>query len=533
VTRRSAAATALAAVALLLAACSSSPAPRAASTTAATSTTTTTTVAPSTTTTVPAGTTGSGTIPPATITWSACDLRFECGTLAVPVSYGDPAEGVIHISVIELPSAEPDPIGDVVLNPGGPGASGIQYLEQSWTGFPLSLRDRFTLVSFDPRGIGASDPVVCEPPAGIRALVALPPAPVGTSQVDEVVAATRRFVAGCVASLPHDALANLATSVTARDMDRLRVALGQSKLTYFGYSYGTYLGAVYADLFPAHVRAMVLDGALDPADTAVQIEQQQGAAFEVDLHDFLDWCHTAGQCGAISTASDAYTAFEQLMGRFEAGRSESAALPAAFGGTQTVDYGVALLGVLTGLYGPDSWPDLGQALVEAESGNGTDLGYLADYYAGQQNDGSFANIVSANNAINCLDRPNPTGIATFESLAAEFEKTAPDFGGTEAWGSLTCAYWPIPPTGAPFTVHAPGLPPLLVVGSTHDPATPYIWAQALAAQLPGARLLTRTGDGHTAYIFSSCIRTWVDRYLTTLALPPAGTVCASDGNGLP
>jgi pimeloyl-ACP methyl ester carboxylesterase len=526
VTRRRAGA-ALAVAALLLAACGSSP-PHSASTITTTSTTTTsTTVVPPTTT--PVGTTGTGTIPPAAITWSACDLRFECGTLAVPVSYSDPSEGVIHIAAIELPSAEPDPIGDIVLNPGGPGASGIQFLEGSWTSFPLSLRDRFTLVSFDPRGIGASDPVVCEPPAGIRALLALPPAPVGTEQVDDVVAATKHFVAGCEGSLPHDALANLATSVTARDMDRLREALGQSKLTYFGYSYGTYLGAVYAQLFPTHIRAMVLDGALDPALSAVQIEQQQGDAFEVDLHDFLAWCGTSHQCGSITATA----AFEQLMDRFVAGHTEMAYLTQAFGGTQTVDYGVALLGVITGLYGPDSWPELGQALAQAASGNGSYLGYFADSYAGQQNDGSFANIVSANNAINCLDRPNPSGTATLAALATQFEKTAPDFGGTEAWGSLTCDYWPIAPTGAPFTVHAPGIPPLLVVGSTHDPATPYHWAQELAAQLPGAVLLTRAGDGHTAYEFSSCIRTWVDRYLTTLALPPAGTVCASDGSGLP
>jgi hypothetical protein len=189
--------------------------------------------------------------------------------------------------------------------------------------------------------------------------------------------------------------------------------------------------------------------------------------------------------------------------------------------------------VITGLYSPSTWPQLGAALAQTESGNGYDLALFANLYAGANENGTYSNIISAEVAISCLDRPTPTGLSTYKSLASEFATTAPDFGPSEAWGSLSCAYWPIAPTARPFRVHAPGIPPIVVVGSTHDPATPYSWAKSVASQFPGAVLLTRTGDGHTGYAYSSCIRSWVDQYLITLQLPPAGTVCASDGAGLP
>jgi pimeloyl-ACP methyl ester carboxylesterase len=510
----------------VIAGCDSAP--------AATTTSTSPTSTTSSTTTLPAvSSTTMSPAPPAPIAWHPCDGSFRCGSLPVPVSYSDPSEGDIQLAVVELPAQGPDPVGDLVMNPGGPGGSGVSFLEEAYTEFPTSLRSAFNLVSFDPRGIGASEPVVCLPPSGIRQLVALPPAPESPAQVNEVVGFTRRFDAGCAASVPHDVLENLSTSVTAQDMDRLRAALGQEKLTYLGFSYGTYLGAVYAQLFPTHVRAMVLDGALDPAISTVTLEEQQAEGFEQDLHDFLDWCGSSRKCGAISSSGDPYEAFELFMEHFAGGGTLSARLAPDFGGTQTVDLGVFILAVVTGLYSPSSWPELGTALSQAENGDGYLLALFADEYAGQQGNGSFSNIVSAEAAIGCLDRPSPSGLSTYQQLATQLAALSPDFGAALAWGSLECAYWPIPPTGAPFTVHAPGLPPVLVVGSTRDPATPYVWAQELAAQLPGAVLLTRDGDGHTAYPYSSCVRSWVDGYLTSLTLPPAGTVCASDGNGLP
>jgi pimeloyl-ACP methyl ester carboxylesterase len=485
----------------------------------------------STSSTAPASTS----IPRATLAWSSCEGgTFQCADLAVPLSYLDPGAGTIEIAVVRMPPTGSDPIGDIVLNPGGPGASGIQFLEGSWQSFPAALRARFGLVSFDPRGIGESAPVNCLSPAAIRAYIATDPSPVTPSQIQSVVAANKAIAAACARDVPRALLENVSTVDTARDMDRLRAALGDARLTYFGYSYGTYLGTVYAELFPSHVRAMVLDGALDPVLGTVAIETEQAVGFEDDLSDFLTWCTTTPQCGPISTTADPRATFEALMKRFEDGLVLPAdGVPQSLGGPQRVDYGVAELGVITGLYSPSSWPDLGQALAQAESGNGTELAEYAELYAGAQQSGRYANIISANTAILCLDRAVPHGIAEYEALAKQLTAIAPDFGGQEAWGSLACAYWPVPPTGSPARVKAPGLAPVLVIGSTRDPATPYQWAQALSSQLPGSVLLTRDGDGHTAYEFSSCIVSWTDRYLLTLALPPAGTVCRSSGAGLP
>jgi pimeloyl-ACP methyl ester carboxylesterase len=513
----------------LLAGCSSSTPTQGGTSTSATSSTTATGSTGGTSST-------SSTTPGAVATslrWSSCDGRFQCARLTVPLSYSDPSGATIQLEVVRLRATGADPIGDLVMNPGGPGGSGVQFLEQSYSGFPTAITSRFNLVSFDPRGIGQSAPVNCLTPAQLRAFIALNPAPTTPAQVNTVVEATKSFVADCERAAPLSLLRNLSTADTARDLDRLRAALGDAKLTYLGYSYGTYLGTVYAEMFPTHVRALVLDGAFDPSLGAVPLESEQAVGFEDDLHDFLAWCGTAHQCGAISQAADPYAAYEQLMNRFKGGMTVPADLNAAFGGSQQVNYAVALLGVLAGLYSPSSWPDLATALSQAETGNGDYLAAFAEEYAGAQQDGTYANILSAEEAISCLDRPSPSGVATIEQLAQQLAQVSPDFGPTEAWGSLACDYWPVPPQSAPARADAAGAPPILVVGSTRDPATPYRWAESLASQLPGAVLLTRTGDGHTAYNYSSCIRSWVDRYLITLALPPAGTVCASDGAGLP
>ena len=463
-----------------------------------------------------------------TLSWHGCDAKFECATLRVPVSYSDRRGPQIPISVVELVATRPHPIGDIVFNPGGPGASGVQYLEGVASVFPSSLRARFNLVSFDPRGVGSSEPLQCLTSAGIRAWVGVNPTPATPRQIARVVSASKAFVRGCERSASRAFIASLSTANNARDMDRLRVALGQSKLTYYGLSYGTFLGTVYAEMFPKHIRAMVLDGAVDPALDAETSEAEQGAGFETDLHDFFAWCARHSSCRVDFSATPAQ-AFTALMARFKRGLVIPAHLRPALGGEERVNYGIALLGVITTLYSKETWPFLAQALAAAENGDGTDLAGVAYSYAGlNPTDGSFSNILSANMATNCLDRPAPTTIHAYKALASRLAKSAPDFGAAEAWGTLPCAYWPARAQMRPAAAHAPGAPPILVIGSTGDPATPYAWAKALAQQLPRATLLTRTGPGHTAYRKSSCIRTWADRYLQTLHMPPTGTVCRSN-----
>jgi pimeloyl-ACP methyl ester carboxylesterase len=460
------------------------------------------------------------------LSWQSCDTTFRCSKLAVPVSYSDPGDGTLSLAVVELPATgDPKTAPDLVMNPGGPGASGVQFLESSVSAFPATLRKDFNLVSFDPRGIGGSDPVECASPAELRRWISLDPDPSTPGEIAGTIAEVRAFDAACARSLPRDVLANLASSVTARDMDRLRAALGLEKLDYLGFSYGTYLGALYAEAFPGHVGNMVLDGAVDPALGEVATEQQQAAAFEVDLHDFFAWCTTNSECGT-ELPGGAAAAYHQVMASLEAGHLLSADMSAVLGGVQSVSYGTALTGIVSSLYSTNDWPYLAEALEEAESGNGTVLAELAFQYAGFNANGTAQNLVSANLAIACLDRPSPT-VASYPSLARRFAASSPDFGPAEAWGTLACNYWPVPATGKTAPVHLSESIPILVVGSTHDPATPYAWAEALTRQLQGAELLTRDGDGHTGYFSSTCVQTWVDRYLSTGARPPAGTVCAS------
>jgi len=451
------------------------------------------------------------------LSWHGCDGHFDCATLLVPVSYSDPRGAQIPISVVELPASRPHPIGDLVLNPGGPGASGVQFLEQAGSSFPATLRARFNLVSFDPRGAGSSEPLQCLTRAGILGVIGANPAPKTSRQIDAVVRTTKAFVRGCERNASRAFISSMSTANTARDMNRLRVALGQTRLTYFGFSYGTYLGTVYAEMFPKHVRALVLDGAVDPALDTGTLDADQAAGFETELHAFFTWSPE------YASAYRALTAGYRTSFRFLA-----AYRPELGNGQERVDYGAFLLATLAGLYSKASWPELGRALWGAQANDASDLAGFAYSYAGENADGSFSNILSAGTATSCLDRRWPSTIGAYKALASRLGKSAPHFGAAEAWSTLACAYWPTRTTARPAAAHAPGAPPSLVIGSTGDPATPYMWAEALARQLPRATLLTRDGVGHTAYWFSSCIREWTDRYLETLRLPPPGTVCASD-----
>lgn len=484
-----------------------------------------------TTTTLPGGPSTSSPIPTSTgrvgggLAWHSCG-SFRCSTLTVPVSYDDAGEGTLGLAVIELPATSGAASApDLVLNPGGPGESGVQFLQDAFSEFPAALKERFNLVSFDPRGVGASDPVECTTPAGLRRWLALDPAPATPPQVAAVVAAVKVFDAGCAARLPRDVLASLSTATTARDMDGLRAALGQKRLDYLGFSYGTYLGALYAQAFPTHVGEMVLDGAVDPALSSTTLDIEQADSFELDLHDFFAWCPKNASCAA-ELPGGAENTYSGLVRRLEGGATLTADLSTALGGVQQVDYAVALTGVISSLYTTTTWQYLAQGLAEAATGNGTVLTELAYSYAGFNANGTAGNILSAEYAVSCLDRPVPP-VADYGALARRFARTAPDFGPAEAWGSIACNYWPVPPTGRAGPVHLSQPLPILVVGSTHDPATPYVWAQALTGELRGSELLTRTGDGHTGYFSSSCVQTWVDAYLVTGARPPAGTVCSS------
>jgi pimeloyl-ACP methyl ester carboxylesterase len=304
----------------------------------------------------------------------------------------------------------------------------------------------------------------------------------------------------------------------------LRGALGDTKLNYLGKSYGTYLGAVYAEEFPQRVGHMVLDGALNPALTGAQMNLQQAQGFQQDVQLFVNDCVQRSDCplgtGDPQAAMDKLQSFLQGL--------QANPLPA---GDRTLNEGLGVTGVIVTMYDPSYWTPLRQALSQAiNKHDGSMLIQFADAYNDRGSDGKYTdNQDEANIAINCIDHPDTMTVSQVEAAMPQYEQASPLFGPMQDWGNLSCDPWPVKPTTQPHEIHAPGAGPILVVGTTHDPATPYAWAQALASQLDSGHLLTFDASGHTAYdrgaSGSSCIDNDVDNYLLSDAVPANGTVC--------
>jgi pimeloyl-ACP methyl ester carboxylesterase len=410
-------------------------------------------------------------------------------------------------------------IGSLLVNPGGPGASGVDLLPELITTMPSTLLAHFDIVGFDPPGVARTAPITCLTSAGLAQYFHEDPVPTTTAGFDALVAEDKTFAAGCEANSASE-LPYVSTVDAAMDMDVLRQALGDAKLTYLGFSYGTFLGATYAELFPTHVRALVLDGAEDPNLPVITQLDQQSASLDGELRQLFASCSTDSKC-PWKPSGDPETAFMNLLARVR--RSP---LPAQ-GTNRTVGPSEFLYGVAAGLYSTVNWRDVEDGLAQASSGDGTVLLELFDSYTGRNPDGSYSNLFEANAAINCLDGPAPN-LAQLMGAAPNAQSLAPVFGIQDLYSEAECSVWPTPATGKVAPIHAAGSPPIVVVGSTGDPITPYTWAQALASELQHGVLLTRVGSGHTAYGDSSCIRTAVDKYLIDLTPPVTGTSCPSD-----
>ena len=446
--------------------------------------------------------------------WSSCGGSFQCTTLKVPLDYGQPQGKQISLAVVRLPAVSPSRrIGSLLMNPGGPGASGVQFLKSAASIFP-SLKERFDLVSWDPRGIGASAPVHCIDGPARDAFDAIDPVADDPQERQAVIDASKSFAAAC-AQKSGDILPYVSTENTARDMDRLLAAVGDQKLTYLGFSYGTYLGLWYAHLFPTHIRALALDGVVDPAREGMTLDTEQAIALDADLADFFSWC--SGQSSCAFRGGSQETRLRNLMQRIDAQPLKV--------GSRELTRGQAMTGIVLGLTEPDAWSLLARALAAADQGDGRLLLTLNDEYVERKPDGTYSNLLDANFAVNCLDRPYPTRLEDYDAAFAELQQKAPFFGPAVAWASLPCAYWATKPTGKAAPLSIEGTPPILLVGGTGDPATPYAWAQAVAQQVKGSVLLTRKGDGHVSYNKSACAQRAIDTFLITLQLPAPNTTC--------
>lgn len=456
--------------------------------------------------------------------WSGCGGDYECTTVQVPLDYDDPDGETIDLAVIRLPAGDPDTrVGALLINPGGPGGSGIDYARQARAVLSDRLRDSFDIVGWDPRGVGESAPVTCLDDPDLEAFLALDGSPDDAGEVTELDEESQEFAAECNAR-SGDLLPHIGTADAARDIDVLRGVLGDDKLYYLGKSYGTFLGATYAELFPTRVGRLVLDGAIDPSVSAQDMGLAQAAGFEQALDSFIADCLPRSDCpvgpGAAGAKAD-------IAGILES--SDESPLQTDQG--RPLTQSLAVLGLATAMYDEtNGWPFLRSALSQALNGDGSALLFLSDIYTDRSEDGSYTtNQNEAIYAVNCLDRPDQTSPEEIEAGIARFQDASPTFGDYLAWSSLPCRYWAASggPESQPHEISAPGAEPILVVGTTRDPATPYMWAEGLADQLESGVLLTYEGDGHTAYFRgNACIDGSVDDYLITGEVPADGTRCS-------
>lgn len=455
-----------------------------------------------------------------TLQWSSCEGNLECGTLLVPIDYSDPTAGDFRLALSRVKAKGPR-VGALVVNPGGPGAEGASFAEYVQSSVGDQVARGYDIIGFDPRGVGKSAPVTCmtgkQTTTWLRA-DATPDTPAEISRYADLAAAIGR---GCLQFTPTRAR-NIGSTATVHDMDILRAALGERKLTYLGYSYGTYLGARYAQEFPANVGRFVLDGAVDPSLNTMEVSEGQSRAFQIAMTRFARNCAQLASCPYSGSSTRVLAGINGLLAQLDGHpmRTEK---------RERLTQSQALTALFWGMYSRDYWPNLRDALSQARRGNGTYLLMLADLSADRTGPNSYgSNQNSAFYGISCWDSPAPPDAQGLANAAREWAAQArvPEMARAMSWGNAPCSTWFGHSTLAPGPVSSTTDAPILVIGNTYDPATPYAWAVALADQLSTARLLTYVGDGHTAYGNGNrCVDSAVNAYLTGGTLPARGTRC--------
>ncbi|WP_250006098.1 alpha/beta hydrolase [Actinoplanes sp. M2I2] len=460
-------------------------------------------------------------VPQQLVGQSAPGMTYDCAKVSVPRDWKDQNNGETYsIAMIRIRSSKQQGrIGSLLLNPGGPGGSGVEtavYLSfgEAFGGLPTEITNKFDIIGFDPRGVGRSDPVKCISPTDQDQSFSAPPDPTSQAEFDKLVALNKKVASDCGAKY-GDQLPLFSTEQAAHDMDSLREAVGDDKMSYLGYSYGTLLGATYAQLFPTKVRAMVLDGAVDPKQNFVEGSETQAKGFERAFTNFTNWCKaTTDKC---PIAADARKAVTDAL-------TAAATKPVAGTDGRKATQGWIFTAVISSLYTESGWAKLADAIAELRQGNAKGVFVLADQYAERKPDGTYSNLFDANLAVNCADTEDAPSIDEVRRLQGEWRQKYPLFGAALAIGMLPCAVWPGQrdpyPAGA-----ASGAPPIVVVGTTGDPATPYENTADLASMLGVGQVLTWEGEGHTAYPSTSCIVKAVDGYLIDLKVPQEGLRC--------
>ncbi|KJY44024.1 peptidase [Streptomyces sp. NRRL B-1568] len=443
---------------------------------------------------------------------------WECAKLPVPLDYAKPDGEQIELALIRAKALDAaHRIGSLVFNFGGPGGSGIATLPGLSESY-AKLRDRYDLVSFDPRGVGESAGVRCQSDKELDAASQIDATPDDDTELQAALAANKAYIDACSRNsgktLPH-----VGTTAAARDMDRIRAALGDDKLHYFGISYGTELGGVYAHLFPERVGRAVLDAVVDPTQDPLQGDLGQTKGFQLALDDYLKDCPSEGGAIGCPTQDDITTLLKNL---------DKTPLPTSQGRKLTQDQAVG--GIAAALYSKDTWKYLTAGLAEAiRKGTGNTLLLLSDSMSGRSPDGRYSNLQAANRAVSCDDAQQRYTVDDVKRQLPEFRQASPVFGESAAWSLLACTGWPVKGEWRTPEVSAKGAAPIVVIGNTGDPATPYEGARQMARQLgDGVGIqVTYKGEGHGAYnTGSACTTNLVDAYLLDGKVPTAGTTCA-------
>lgn len=454
------------------------------------------------------------------LAWTTCGSS-HCAWVKAPVDYTKPEGETLRLRVKLTPAEGGKPKGKLFLNPGGPGGSGIDYLPVFVGEASEEVRDDYDFIGFDPRGVGRSTPLECFSDKELDRYTNLDPDP----DDDAEIATNRRalIALGKACEKTGGELAShVSTLEAAKDIDLMRALVGEKKLDYYGASYGTQLGATYAELFPTKVGRMILDGAVDASLNDEQSSLGQAEGFERALDAYVAFCTKRADCPLGKDPAGAKTQISEFIDALDQN-------PMKAPNGRMLTEGGAFYGLVTPLYSQQNWPALTAGLQGAFKGDPSIMLTLFDAYFSRDPDGNYKdNSGEVITAVRCLDS---TGASTVEQVKAsfpEFEKVSPTFGRVLAWGALGCGDWPLKAEGTKqVKISAKGAPPILVVGTTRDPATPYEWAEALADQLDSGVLVTRDGDGHTGYHSgNSCIDKILDGFLVEGTVPKDGVECA-------
>src|SRR4051794_31543384 len=471
---------------------------------------------------------------PASIDWNDCsaqiqklvagqpgsdrNLKFECGRTQVPISYSEPRGATLPLFLVRVVMAgQTNRIGSLVVNPGGPGASGADAAIGLALTLPTEVMNRFDIVGFDPRGVGLSTPIECISDDVKEEMVASEPRPTTDAQLDDAFALTKKVADGCAKEY-GDALGTFNTVDTARDMEQLRRSLGDDQLTFLGYSYGTTLGSTYAELFPDKVRAFVLDAAVDP-DTDPKTDAEASAkAFEAGFDAFATNC--IGLIAGCPIGANPRQFVTDLLAQ-----AEQTPIPSSEQGeTRQATPGVVMTAVQAALYDTASWPQLAQGLAAAQKGDSAGLFSLADSYAGRLEDGTYSNLFDANLAVSCADTDVKYGETEIRDLAKKWGQTYPLFGAGSAVGLYTCSVWKADRTPLPER-DAAGSAATLVGGTSGARVPPRRGAQDMADALDNGVLLVWRGQGHTSSPKPDCITAGVNPSLINANPPVDGLTC--------